>query len=317
MSEQADLDADQDDDDHLLGDHRDGAAVGDEAVRAVDPDVDALPSRRASRPVTSRVAWRIGSAAAVVLAVIAVVLLVRALAVPGSTEITVKPVPIAASAAAARQSTGTRTGSREADASSPVPSDPATSIAAEDSTRPGAMSSTEPPGTTSPASGGVVLVHVAGAVRRPGVVRLPAGSRIADAVAAAGGALPGAAVDAVNLAARVEDGTQIRVPAAGEQVPSAGSPPPGAGAATSAAPPATSGAGAGGAPSGSSSAPVNINTADAVALDALPRVGPVMAQRIVAWRTEHGPFGSVDDLDAVPGIGEKMMAELRPLVTTG
>jgi competence protein ComEA len=136
-----------------------------------------------------------------------------------------------------------------------------------------------------------VVVAVVGQVARPGLVTVPTGSRVADAVDAAGGLLPGTDPGAVNLAAVVTDGQQIAV----------GAPAAGGGPAT------TEGGGAGG--------PVNLNSATAQDLDALPGIGPVLAQRIVAHRDEQGPFRSVDQLDDVPGIGPTTAAELAELVT--
>jgi competence protein ComEA len=160
------------------------------------------------------------------------------------------------------------------------------------------------PGTQESAPAGTVVVHVAGAVVRPGVMQLPAGSRVHDAVGAAGGASPGADPDRLNLAAVVEDGQKIHVPLQGEPLPdSAG----GAGEAD-----------AGGAAEGSAGTPgskVNLNTAGAEELDGLPKVGPVLAQRIVDWRKEHGPFKAVEELDAIDGVGPKMLEALLPLVT--
>ncbi len=137
-----------------------------------------------------------------------------------------------------------------------------------------------------------VYVHVAGAVAAPGLYRLQAGARVVDAVAAAGGLAADADPAAVNLARPVSDGEQLHVPRVGEQ------------------PPASAGAQGGVGADGT----VNLNTADLAALDTLPRIGPAIAQRIIDWRDEHGPFTSVDDLLAVPGIGEKMLAALRDLV---
>jgi competence protein ComEA len=149
-------------------------------------------------------------------------------------------------------------------------------------------------------------VDVVGQVVRPGLVRLRPGARLADAIAAAGGARPGADIAALNLARLVIDGEQIRLPKPGEVPASsngmAGS--PGAGG----------GAGGSGSPSGSG-APVSLNSADVAALDSLPGVGPVLAQRIIDWRTEHGRFTSVDELGEVSGIGDKLLAQLRPKVT--
>ncbi len=147
-----------------------------------------------------------------------------------------------------------------------------------------------------------VLVHVVGEVASPGVVTLGVGSRVADAVARAGGALPAADLERVNLARIVADGEQVHVPAPGEPLL------PGSGGA--AAPSGPAGAGS----SGIESPPVNLNTADVAALDTLPGVGPVLAQRIVQWRQEHGPFASVQELNEVSGIGDKLFAQLRTRV---
>lgn len=153
-----------------------------------------------------------------------------------------------------------------------------------------------------------VVVHVAGAVANPGVVQLPAGSRVHAAITAAGGAVPGADLDRLNLALVVEDGQKIHVPREGEEVPAAGTggagPESGAGGAAD--------AGHAGNPVGGK---VNLNTAGVEELDTLPKVGPVLAQRIVDWRKEHGAFKSVEELDAVDGVGPKMLEALLPLVT--
>ena len=158
----------------------------------------------------------------------------------------------------------------------------------------------------APTTASVVLVHVVGQVRSPGVVRLPAGSRVLDAVRAAGGAKPSADLNHLNLARPVVDGEQILVPKPGEVIPVAGaSGAPGAGPGS-----------AGGAPAGGGSAGglVDLNTADAAALDALPGVGPVLSQRILDWRTQHGRFSSVDELGEVSGIGDKLLAQIGPKV---
>jgi competence protein ComEA len=144
---------------------------------------------------------------------------------------------------------------------------------------------------------GTVAVHLTGRVRRPGVVRLPRGSRVLDAIAAAGGATAGADLDGVNLARQLVDGEQIRVPARGER------PAP---------PPAAPGPGTAAAPG----APVDLNTATAEQLEALPGVGEVTAARIVAYRDAH-PFRSVEELRQVDGIGERRFAQLKDLVTVG
>jgi competence protein ComEA len=136
-----------------------------------------------------------------------------------------------------------------------------------------------------------VVVAVVGLVARPGLVTLPAGARVADAVEAAGGLLPAADPAMVNLAAVVSDGQQIAVGL------------PGAPAAP-----------AGGAGSPSAGGKVDLNAATAADLDALPGIGPVLAERIVDHRADHGPFRSVDELDDVPGIGPAIFGELVDLV---
>ena len=181
---------------------------------------------------------------------------------------------------------------------------------------------TEPaPGTeiTEPAAvPSVLVIHVAGAVGRPGVVRVPSGSRAGDAVEAAGGTAADADLAAVNLAAPLQDGMMVVVPRIGEN---AGTPPVAGtdGADASGSGQGIGGTGAGG-PGGSgeggaSGALVNINSGSLQELDSLPRVGPVIAQRIIDWREEHGTFSKPEDLDAVPGIGEAMLAALLPLIT--
>ena len=135
-----------------------------------------------------------------------------------------------------------------------------------------------------------VVVHVAGAVRRPGLYRLRDGARVADAVRRAGGPLARADLGAVNLAAPLADGAQVLVP---RRLP--------AGTATAAG--------------GASPAIVSLATATVEQLDELPGVGPVTAQKIVDYRAEHGPFRSVDDLDAIPGIGPARIEQIRELVT--
>jgi competence protein ComEA len=140
-----------------------------------------------------------------------------------------------------------------------------------------------------------LVVHVVGAVRRPGLYRLREGARIADALARAGGATRKADLTVVNLAAPLSDGVQVVVPrrlAAG-----------------AAAAPASAEAGA--APA---SGPVHLNTATLEQLDALPGVGPVTAQKILDYREQNGGFASVDELDAVPGIGPARMDQLREAV---
>jgi competence protein ComEA len=142
------------------------------------------------------------------------------------------------------------------------------------------------------------LVHVAGAVRHPGVYKLRDGDRVKDAVARAGGARAGADVNAINLAAKVADGQQVVVPRRGATAPAA----------------ADASAGASVGEAGAAQPPVSLNSATAAQLDTLDGVGPATAQKILDWRREHGGFRSIDDLGEVPGIGPKRLAALREKV---
>ena len=145
-----------------------------------------------------------------------------------------------------------------------------------------------------------ITIHVAGNVIQGGVYILPIGSRVVDAIRTAGGASMIADLNAINLAVILIDGQQVYVPAIGER-------PPGSMA---------TGSGVGSAMPGSASGfPVNINSADATALDALPGVGPATAQAIVSYRDQHGPFTAVSGLEDVPGIGPAKVAALKDLVT--
>ncbi len=156
--------------------------------------------------------------------------------------------------------------------------------------------------TTTLAATGVV-VDVVGAVRHGGVVRLHAGARVVDAIAAAGGATADADVTPLNLAAVLVDGARVAVPRLGAAAPAVD-------------PTAVSGApdsGAGGEPT--PGAPVDLNTATAAQLDTLPGVGPATATAIINDRTANGPFKSVNDLGRVRGIGNAKLDQLRPLVT--
>jgi competence protein ComEA len=163
------------------------------------------------------------------------------------------------------------------------------------------------------ADGGLVTVHVAGAVRRPGVYRLPAGSRVDDALHRAGGAARRADLTAVNLAAKLEDGRQVLVPlraaAPGAAAGAGGAAGGGAGGS------GVGGVGGGSAAGAAAGAPINLNTATIEQLDTLDGVGPGIAQRIIDYRVQHGGFRSVAELGEVPGIGDKRLAALTPLVT--
>jgi competence protein ComEA len=154
-------------------------------------------------------------------------------------------------------------------------------------------------------AGPSIVVDVGGKVRRPGIQRLPAGSRVADALRAAGGVRPGASIDGLNRARLLVDGEQVLV-GSPTPVPGPGA-VPGAGGGGAVG---TGGAGLAGAPA----APVSLNTATADQLDTLPGVGPVLAQHIIDYRTRHGGFRSVDELREVNGIGDRRFADLRNLV---
>jgi len=159
-----------------------------------------------------------------------------------------------------------------------------------------------------PEGGGRVVVHVAGAVRRPGVYELSRGARVDDAVQRAGGARPRADLSQLNLAAELEDGRQVLVPL---RAPATAG---GTGAASGAA---VAGAAVAGAsvPGGPPAAPVNLNSATLEQLDALPGVGPATAQKILGYRDANNGFSDVEELGQVPGIGDVRMAALRELVT--
>jgi competence protein ComEA len=163
------------------------------------------------------------------------------------------------------------------------------SVTVESASAPGSRAGA--PAVAARVSPGLV-VDVAGAVRRPGVYRLARGSRIADAIARAGGTTRSADTLAVNLAAPLADGEQVLMPSRAGSAAAAG-----AAVDASAHPP-----------------PVDLNTATAEQLDALPGIGPVTAQKIVEYRQAHGPFTSLDALDAIPGIGPARIANLRGLV---
>jgi competence protein ComEA len=147
--------------------------------------------------------------------------------------------------------------------------------------------STVPSDRVVPSTAATIIVDVAGLVARPGVVTLPTGSRVIDALRAAGGARAGVDLSSLNLARVLVDGEQVAV-----GVPPAPGPPD-----------------PGGAPG-----PLDLNTASAEDLDGLPGIGPVLADRIVAWRDEHGRFSSVDELLVVPGIGPSILTNIGSLV---
>ena len=158
--------------------------------------------------------------------------------------------------------------------------------------------------STTTTAGAAVFVHVAGAVVRPGLVHLAGGSRVADAVSAAGGGLPDADLDRLNLAAKVTDGERVAVAHIGQPAPAV------AGGGSGGTP----GDGSTGAAGGSPNGPVNLNTATEPELEELPGIGPSFAAAIIAEREKRGGFTSVDQLRDVRGIGEKRFADLKDLV---
>ncbi len=169
-----------------------------------------------------------------------------------------------------------------------------------------------PPGTSSGISSGIassattssvvmqtVVVQILGEVHEPGLVTLPAGARVSDAIEAAGGLMSSRSSGGLNLARRVVDGEQILV---SHKIPTA---MPLSGLTSS---------GLSSSGGGSSGGPVDLNAADVAALDALPGVGPVMAARIIAWRDQHGRFTAIDQLREISGIGQRTFERLKPLV---
>ena len=147
---------------------------------------------------------------------------------------------------------------------------------------------------------GEVVVHVRGRVERPGVVTLPAGSRVVDAIEAVGGVREGASIGDLNLARVLVDGEQVAVGTRRAVDAAAGASPD-----------------AGDAGADTADARVNLNAATTAELEALPGIGPVLAQRIVQWREDNGPFTDVEVLGEVSGIGDALMVQLRPLVGVG
>ncbi|MFC0622665.1 helix-hairpin-helix domain-containing protein [Kribbella deserti] len=159
---------------------------------------------------------------------------------------------------------------------------------------------TRPPSPSPSADPARVVVHVAGKVRRPGLIRATTGARVADVLAAAGGALPGVDLTTVNLARQVQDGEQILIGVAGaEQSDGRPDPKPSTGGDKS---------------SPAAGQPLDLNSATSAQLEALPGVGPVLALRIVEWRTQNGRFTAVEELLEISGVGAKKFEALRPHV---
>ncbi len=294
-----------------VADDEDGPRQGRHRPRPVQP---AAPSQqiggRRARPLTVPVALRGADLRVTPVAVVGlllVVLVVAAVLVVRVWLVQDRAAPREVAPLSADQSAGVglNTGGRVGGA-------PTADTGANTDAVPAGGSVLQPGSTTGPtaapaASPTMLVVHVDGAVRRPGVVRLDQGSRVQDAVAAAGGLTDRADTSRVNLAQALTDGERVWVPVPGEDPPvlvsqgygalgPGGAPPGGAGPAAAAT-------------------PLPLNTADQAQLEELPGVGPVTAQRILAWRQEHGRFTSVDELLEVSGIGERTLEQLRPLVT--
>ncbi|MGI8667183.1 MAG: helix-hairpin-helix domain-containing protein [Jatrophihabitans sp.] len=170
----------------------------------------------------------------------------------------------------------------------------------------GSLASPLVPASSAGTSAPLLVVEVVGKVHRPGVYRLPIGSRVNDAVSAAGGLLSGVDPISVNLARKLADGELLAI-----GLPLVPGVP---GTAQTGSEAGSSGAG-GASPAGGGL--VDLNSATVSQLDALPGVGPVLAQRIVDWRTQHGRFDHIDQLQSVSGIGDAKYADLKPLVSLG
>ncbi len=239
------------------------------------------PDRSATRQMPNRLVRAVLAVAAALIAGVAGRVL---LSDAGAVTLEVDAAAGGASAASSglAQPTGTR---------SPAP----------DAAASGAAATATPSWSGPDGAAGSLVVHVVGKVRRPGLVTLAPGDRVADAVAAAGGATGSAALSRINLARRPVDGEQIVVPGPDDPVPpvAAGAPADGTG---------SNGL------NGTGGGPLDLNAATQADLEELPGIGPVTAGRILAWRQAHQRFSRVDELGEVAGIGPKTLAQLRPLV---
>ncbi|WTW94721.1 ComEA family DNA-binding protein [Streptomycetaceae bacterium NBC_01309] len=279
-----------------------GAAAAAPERRAAEP----LPAAtRFAATVSDRIppglkAFRIAVDGRVVAAVAALALLAIVIAGVGWWRSRPQSVAVPSAVAASGSGTGSGTGSAVSGATAgPLGSGTARPDPLALSASAALSAPANPSATTGPGPGSVpVSVHVVGRVAQPGLFALPAGSRVDDALKAAGGALPGTDLAALNLARVLSDGEQVPV-----GVPGATAVPAPAGAPAAAA----TGKGAG-------TAVVDLNTATAEQLEGLPGIGPVMAASILEWRGRHGRFTSVEQLREIRGIGERRFEELRPRV---
>ena len=247
------------------------------------------PEEPVRRPRRLAIAPRAAIIAGSALLILALALALRAVLVSTGTGSHAAPAAAGASTAMGSPPTGTATAPAMRPATAPTTGSEA---------GPGGLSATS----------GSVVVHVIGAVSRPGVVTLPPGSRVTDAINAVGGASAEADTQQLNLARILTDGEQIRVPRIGEVLPDPAPQPGGNTAPGARTAPGKSG-------DGGASGTVNINTASASELEKLPGIGPALAQRIVEYRDSHGPFASVDSLTDVPGIGKAKLEGLREQAT--
>ncbi len=247
------------------------------------------PEEPVRRPRRLAIAPRAAIIAGSALLILALALALRAVLVSTGADSQAAPAAAAGASAPMR----------------PPPTGAAASPGMKPATVPTTGSAAGPGGLS--ATSGSVVVHVTGAVSRPGVVTLPPGSRVTDAINAVGGASAEADTQQLNLARVLTDGEQIRVPRIGEVLPDPAPQPGGA---------ATPSVGtAPGKTNGGASGTININTASASELEKLPGIGPALAQRIVEYRDSHGPFASVDSLTDVPGIGKAKLEGLREQAT--
>lgn len=254
-------------------------------------------------PVTLRGRWRLdrrtGTALAAAVAIAAVVLGGWTLFRAQSKQIG-QPQLLAASHPSHRRAPGFAAPGDEAQPPGLDGAPPAAAAYPRTSANPQAPAYPQDSAYATAAAAGIV-VDVEGKVARPGVLRLPAGSRVIDAIKAAGGALPGADLAPLNQARVLNDGEQVLVGEPGTL--DGGLPPP------------TAAARSGGRGKAPLSGPVHLNSATADQLEQLPGVGPALAQRILDWRGEHGPFTSVGELQQVRGLGRSKFAALRRWVT--